>query len=92
MLCTYLLCRKYFDPRSENSQTLKAILQTRFGLLPYRKPIHVVVGNPIEVKRIENPTREDIENMHATYVKELQKLYEKYNPIYGDKSVKLVIE
>ena len=81
-----------FVPRSVNIETLKVFLQTRFGLLPYRKPIHVVVGKPIEVKRIENPTREEIENMHATYVKELQKLYEKYNPIYGDKSVKLVIE
>ena len=64
----------------------------RFGLLPYRKPINVVVGKPIKVKKIENPTREEIENMHETYVKELQKLYDKYNPIYGDKSVKLVIE
>ena len=81
-----------FVPRSVNIETLKVFLQTRFGLLPYRKPIHVVVGKPIEVKRIENPTREEIENTHATYVKELQKLYEKYNPIYGDKSVKLVIE
>ena len=59
-------------------------------MLPYRKPIHVVVGKPIEVKRIENPTVEDIENMHANYVKELQNLYDKYNPIYGDKNVKLV--
>ena len=95
MLCTYLLCRNCqnnFVPRSVTIQTLKVFLQTRFGLLPYRKPIHVVVGKPIEVKRIENPTREEIENTHATYVKELQKLYEKYNPIYGDKSVKLVIE
>ena len=64
----------------------------RFGLVPYRKPIHVVVGTPIKVKKIENPTREEIESMHETYVKELQKLYDKYNPIYGDVNVKLVIE
>ena len=64
----------------------------RFGLLPYRKPIYVVVGAPIRVEAIESPTREDIESMHAKYVEELQKLYDKYNPIYGDKDVKLVIE
>ena len=64
----------------------------RFGLVPYRKPIHVVVGTPIQVTRIENPTREEIESMHETYVKELQKLYDKYNPIYGDVNVKLAIE
>ena len=61
-------------------------------MLPYRKPINVVVGNPVKVKQIENPTREEIEKMHEIYVKELQKLYDKYNPIYGDKNVKLVIE
>ena len=61
-------------------------------MLPYRQPINVVVGTPIKVKQIESPTREDIENMHATYVKELQNLYDKYNPIYGDTNVKLVIE
>merc|ERR1712133_191993 len=56
----------------------RGVFNYTFGLLPYRKPIHVVVGKPIEVKRIENPTREEIENTHATYVKELQKFYEKY--------------
>ena len=61
-------------------------------MLPYRKPINVVVGKPVKVNRIENPTREEIENMHATYVKELQNLYDKYNPIYGDVNVKLVID
>ena len=64
----------------------------RFGLLPHRKPIHVVVGSPIEVKRVESPTKEEIESMHKKYVEELQRLYEKYNPIYGDKEVKLVID
>ena len=60
--------------------------------MPYRKPINVVVGKPVKVTKNENPTVEEIENMHATYVKELQNLYEKYNPIYGDVSVKLVID
>ena len=64
----------------------------RFGLLPHRKPIHVVIGSPIKVDRVESPTKEEIESMHAKYVEELQKLYEKYNPIYGDKNVKLVID
>ena len=49
------------------------------------------MGSPIEVKRVESPTKEEIESMHKKYVEELQRLYEKYNPIYGDKKVKLVI-
>ena len=61
-------------------------------MLPYRKPIHVVIGAHIKVERIESPTKDQIESMHAKYVEELQKLYNKYNPIYGDKNVKLVID
>ena len=64
----------------------------RFGLLPYRKPINVVVGSPIKVERITSPTNEDIDELHAKYVESLKKLYDDYNPIYGDKDVKLVIE
>ena len=64
----------------------------RFGILPYRKPIHVVVGAPIEVERIEYPSKEDIEELHARYVEELTKLYDIYNPIYGDVNIKLVID
>ena len=51
-----------------------------------------MVGSPIKIRRIESPTKEDIDTMHATYVKELRKLYEKYNPIYGDDNVRLVID
>ena len=68
------------------------ILHFRFGLLPYRKPINVVVGAPIKLKQIANPSTEDIERTHAKYMSELQKLYQKYNPIYGDENVKLVFE
>ena len=64
----------------------------RYGLLPHRKPIHVVIGAPIKVERVESPTNEQIEDMHANYVRALQSLYEKYNPIYGNKDVKLVID
>ena len=64
----------------------------RFGILPYRKPIHVVVGAPIQVDRIESPSKEDIEELHTRYVNELTKLYDKYNPIYGDVDIKLVID
>ena len=65
---------------------------SRFGLLPYRKPINVVIGAPIKVHQISSPSNEDIDKLHAQYVEALRKLYEEHNPIYGDKDVKLVIE
>ena len=70
----------------------RGIFQYNYGLLPYRKPITVVVGKPITVEKVENPTSEQILNLHSKYAEELQNLYDEYNPKYGDTNVKLVIE
>merc|ERR1712150_204851 len=70
----------------------RGIFNYTFGLLPYRKPINVVIGSPIKVKQVSSPSYEDIDRLHATYVEALKKLYEDHNPIYGNKDVKLLIE
>ena len=44
------------------------------------------------VEKVEEPSSEEIENLHAKYVEELQKLYNEYNPVYGDPNVILKIE
>ena len=44
------------------------------------------------IEKVENPSKEQIETLHENYVQELTKLYEEYNPKYGDTNVKLVIE
>ena len=62
-----------------------------FGLVPHRYPITVVTGSPIRVDKVDNPTREEIGELHQTYVDSLKKLYEDYNPIYGDPKVNLVV-
>uniref|UniRef100_A0A8D0G9Y9 Acyltransferase n=1 Tax=Sphenodon punctatus TaxID=8508 RepID=A0A8D0G9Y9_SPHPU len=54
----------------------RGIFQYNFGLLPYRKPIYTVVGKPIVVKQNQNPTPEEIDQLHQTYLQELQKLFE----------------
>ncbi len=69
----------------------RGIFQYTFGLLPHRRPLNVVVGKPIEVAKVENPTSDDILGLHSKYIETLKELYEKYNPIYGDPSVKLVV-
>ena len=70
----------------------RGIFQYNFGLLPNRKKITVVVGRPIHVNKIEEPTKDEIENLHSKYVQELQNLYDEYNPAYGDLNVTLKIE
>ena len=55
------------------------------------KPVNVVVGKPIIIDKVENPTNKEIDDLHAGYVIELKTLYKKCNPKYGDSLVKLVI-
>jgi len=69
----------------------RGCVQETFGILPQRNPVTVVVGAPIQVDKLDDPCDEDIDHLHEIYVTELKNLYKKYNPKFGDISVKLVI-
>jgi len=69
----------------------RGIFQYSYGLVPYRKPVTVVVGSPIPVPKIENPTNEEVQEYHAKYMSALQKLYNEYNPKYGNPDIELAI-
>nr|XP_025965544.1 2-acylglycerol O-acyltransferase 1 isoform X1 [Dromaius novaehollandiae] len=61
----------------------RGIFQYSFGFLPYRQPIHTVVGSPIPVKQNLNPTTEEIEQLHELYLQKLSKLFEDHKRNYG---------
>ena len=47
------------------------------------------VGAPIPVAKLDKPSQEQIDELHAKYCKALRALYDEYNPIYGDSKVGL---
>ncbi|KPI90035.1 hypothetical protein ABL78_0895 [Leptomonas seymouri] len=53
-----------------------------YGILPHRRPIVVVVGEPIEVPRIAKPTAQDLDEWQAKYIEGLQKLYDEHRGVY----------
>ena len=56
--------------------------------------IHILcllVGRPIYVDKIENPSNEQIESLHKKYEESLIDLFNEYNPIYGVKGAKIEI-
>ncbi|XP_073111660.1 diacylglycerol O-acyltransferase 2D isoform X1 [Elaeis guineensis] len=43
--------------------------------VPYRKPIHIIVGRPIEIKQNLNPSREEVAEVHARFISAMEKLF-----------------
>ena len=60
-------------------ELIKSEIRIFFGL----------VGDPIFVNQVADPTSQEIDELHDKYLTALRQLYEKYNPIYGDPKVQL---
>lgn len=71
----------------------RGMFQYTFGLLPHRKPVTVVVGQPIDVQAVPNPTSEQIEELHARFCVALRALYDEHKHKYnGGVDIPLVFE
>jgi len=65
----------------------RGVFQYGYGLMPQRRPIHVVIGEPIHVKQMDKPTSESIEEYHAMYMEGLKKVYDTYKDQYSPKRI-----
>ncbi|KAM4714421.1 2-acylglycerol O-acyltransferase 1 isoform 2-T2 [Anableps anableps] len=61
----------------------RGVFQYSFGLIPYRKPVHTVVGKPIPVSQTVCPSSEDIDGLHRVYLQNLMELFEENKKLYG---------
>ncbi|EEB16858.1 Diacylglycerol O-acyltransferase, putative [Pediculus humanus corporis] len=70
------------------------IFHGQFGLMPHKKPLNVVVGKPIEVERIDEPSQEQIDDLHSRFIESLEKLFEteKHKYIENAKETNLIID
>lgn len=53
------------------------------GLMPYRRPINVVVGRPIMVQAADRPDPAYVDAMHAAYVTELRRLWDEWKDVFA---------
>lgn len=72
----------------------RGLLQHSFGLIPRRRPITTVVGAPIEVEKIDNPTAEQVDKLHGIYCDKLRYLFNDHKAQYieNHESVELVMQ
>ena len=48
------------------------------GMMPYRRPLNVVVGKPIKVQQAGKPEDAYIDELHGIYVQELERIWEEW--------------
>ncbi|KAI1211057.1 DAGAT-domain-containing protein [Annulohypoxylon truncatum] len=56
----------------------RGIFNYDVGLMPYRRPLNIVVGAPIKVTQSNSVDQEEINRLHDLYVTELEKLWDRY--------------
>ncbi|KAF3338680.1 diacylglycerol O-acyltransferase 2-like protein [Carex littledalei] len=59
--------------------------------IPYRVPMHVVVGTPIKVRQNPQPTYDEINEVHAQFLEAMEKLFDKYKGRVGYEDLPLRI-
>ncbi|KAF4555245.1 Diacylglycerol acyltransferase-like protein [Elsinoe fawcettii] len=64
------------------------------GLMPYRRPINIVVGRPIQVQQFARPDQKYIDEIHERYVNELVGIWEEWKDVFasGRKSELEIVE
>ena len=53
------------------------------GLMPYRRPLNVVVGRRIEVEQKDRPEPEEVERLHRLYEAELRRIWEEWRGVFA---------
>ena len=53
----------------------RGVFQYSMGVMPFRTPIHTVVGEPIDVPQVKDPTQEQIDELHQKYMNGLTALF-----------------
>eukprot|EP00756_Hemistasia_phaeocysticola_P001864 Hpha_TRINITY_DN11290_c0_g1::TRINITY_DN11290_c0_g1_i1::g.167374::m.167374 len=69
----------------------RGMFNYRFGLLPFRRPITSVIGEPIPLEKNANPTEEEIVAVHRKYIQQLADIVDLYRDIYDPKSEDLLV-
>nr|XP_012591697.1 acyl-CoA wax alcohol acyltransferase 2 isoform X2 [Microcebus murinus]XP_012591698.1 acyl-CoA wax alcohol acyltransferase 2 isoform X2 [Microcebus murinus]XP_012591699.1 acyl-CoA wax alcohol acyltransferase 2 isoform X2 [Microcebus murinus]XP_012591700.1 acyl-CoA wax alcohol acyltransferase 2 isoform X2 [Microcebus murinus]XP_020140704.1 acyl-CoA wax alcohol acyltransferase 2 isoform X2 [Microcebus murinus]XP_020140705.1 acyl-CoA wax alcohol acyltransferase 2 isoform X2 [Microcebus murinus] len=61
----------------------RGFTKNSWGFLPYTRPVTTVVGEPLPLPKIENPSQETVAKYHALYIDALRKLFDEHKTKFG---------
>lgn len=53
------------------------------GMMPYRRPMNIVVGKPIQVVQSKHPDPKYVDQVHKKYMEELQRLWDDWKDTFA---------
>ncbi|XP_003703046.1 2-acylglycerol O-acyltransferase 2-A [Megachile rotundata] len=60
----------------------RGFFQYSFGIIPHRKPVTIVVGSPLELPKLSEPTKEKIDEYHEKFTTKVIDLFETHKHKY----------
>jgi hypothetical protein len=69
----------------------RGVFNYTFGFLPLRRPLATVVGKAIPVQKVEQPTQQQIDELHERYLGELVRLFAEHKVNYPNEHSKNLI-
>ncbi|SMQ52650.1 unnamed protein product [Zymoseptoria tritici ST99CH_1A5] len=61
----------------------RGIFNYDVGMMPYRRPINIVVGRPIRILQDKNPDQAYIDEIHGKYVDEMLRIWEEWKDTFA---------
>jgi hypothetical protein len=59
-----------------------------FGITPHRRPVNIVVGRPIAVRKMEDPINEAyLDEVHGKYIEELERIWFEWKGVFAPGNV-----
>jgi len=68
----------------------RGIFNYDVGMMPYRRPLNIVVGRPVKVVKCREGERPDeayVDEIHAAYVSELRRIWESYKDVFAKERI-----
>ena len=61
----------------------RGVFNYDYGMMPYRRALNVVVGRPIKVVRQAEPDERYLDELHARYVGELERIWREWKDVFA---------